>query len=188
LTLDRLFFEARYLLGRPPWDTGITPPEVAAFLDARPPGRALDIGCGTGTNAVTMARRGWKVTAIDLSRVALRSARRKARADGLMIDFQRADAGTLLGLQGPFDFALDVGCYHSLAPAGRAGYAARLPQLVAAPGVYILFSFLRDPAEPDWPAQTEIEQAFEASFRLERLDHGTTFGRPSAYFTWVRRA
>jgi cyclopropane fatty-acyl-phospholipid synthase-like methyltransferase len=186
--LHRLFFEARYLLGRPPWDTGITPPEVTAFLDARPTGRALDIGCGTGTNAVTMARRGWTVTAIDLSRVALRSARRKARAAGLTIDFRRADAGTLLGIQGPFDFALDIGCYHSLAPAGRAGYAARLPELVAAQGVFILFSFLGDPAEPHWPEQGEITRAFETAFRLERLDTGTTSWRPSAYFTWVRWA
>ena len=186
--LHRLLFEARYLLGRPPWDTGITPPEVTAFLDARPPGRALDIGCGTGTNAVAMARRGWEVTAIDFSGVALRAARRKARAAGLSIDIRRVDAGTFLGLQGPFDFALDIGCYHSLAPAGRAGYGARLPALVAPQGVFILFCFLGGPADPDWPAQSEIEQAFEASFRLERADHGVTSDRPSAYFTWMRRA
>ena len=186
--LHRLLFEPRYPLGRPPWDTGITPPEVTAFLDGRPPGRALDIGCGTGTNALTMARRGWEVTAIDFSRLALRAARRKARAAGLTIDIRRVDAGTLLGLQGPFDFALDIGCYHSLAPAGRAGYGARLPALVAPQGVFIVFCFLASPSDSDWPAQTEIEQAFETSFRLDRLDHGQTFGRPSAYFTWVRRA
>lgn len=185
--LHRLSFEARYLLGRPPWDTGLTPPEVTAFLDARPPGRALDIGCGTGTNAVAMARRGWKVTAIDFSRLALRAARRKARAAGLSIDIRRVDAGTLQGLQGPFNFALDIGCYHSLAPAGRAGYGARLPELVAPRGVFILFCFLGSPSDSDWPAQSEIERAFEASFQLDRLDHGLTSGRPSAYFMWVRR-
>jgi 2-polyprenyl-3-methyl-5-hydroxy-6-metoxy-1,4-benzoquinol methylase len=78
MMMQRWFFELRYLFRRTPWDTGITPPEVVAFLDRTPPGRALDLGGGTGTNAVEMARRGWEVTAIDFSSRAVLAARRRA--------------------------------------------------------------------------------------------------------------
>ena len=47
--MRRIFFELRYLLGDVPWDTGVSPPELLDFLDRHPPGRALDLGCGTGT-------------------------------------------------------------------------------------------------------------------------------------------
>ncbi len=50
----RALYEWMYWRGKPRWDTGITPPEVVQLVEAEhfPPGRALDIGCGTGTNVV----------------------------------------------------------------------------------------------------------------------------------------
>ncbi|MCJ7511394.1 MAG: methyltransferase domain-containing protein, partial [Anaerolineales bacterium] len=75
--MKRLFFELRYLLGDTPWDTGVSPPELLAYLHRHPPGRALDLGCGTGTNTLALAERGWEVTAIDFSSGALRVARRR---------------------------------------------------------------------------------------------------------------
>jgi methylase of polypeptide subunit release factors len=56
LRLDRLFFSLMYRTGRPPWDTGIAPPELVEAVEgphALPPGRALDLGCGTGPTAST---------------------------------------------------------------------------------------------------------------------------------------
>src|SRR5881296_1344749 len=49
---------------RPPWDTGITPPEVERFVASHAPGRAIDLGCGTGTNAVYLARHGWSAVGV----------------------------------------------------------------------------------------------------------------------------
>ena len=84
-------FEWRYWRDQTPWDTNITPPEIMEFLSSAQPGRALDLGCGTGTNAITMTRYGWQVTGIDFSMKAIRTARRKAAQAALTIDFQMKD-------------------------------------------------------------------------------------------------
>src|SRR5579885_2975421 len=82
---DRWLFTIMYWRGRPPWDTGISPPELVEAIEgpqALPPGRALDLGCGTGTNALYLARHGWQVTGIDFAAPAIEQARRKAQAAG----------------------------------------------------------------------------------------------------------
>ncbi|MFD0629748.1 class I SAM-dependent methyltransferase [Streptomyces sanglieri] len=76
----RRVLEDFYRDGKPPWDSGITPPELVALIEgpgALMPGRALELGCGTGTNAVYLARHSWRVTAVDLVDRAVRQARRR---------------------------------------------------------------------------------------------------------------
>lgn len=128
--IRRLFFELRYLLGRAPWDTGISPPELMRFINSHPAGRALDIGCGTGTNAITLAEHGWNVTGIDFSAQAVARARRKVRSKGMVVDFIQGDVSELENLSGPYDLCLDIGCYHSLPVSIRATYAERLLSLI----------------------------------------------------------
>ena len=69
-------FDLQYLLGRAPWDTQVTPPEVVALIEGEGclAGRALDLGCGTGTNCIYLAHRGWQVVGVDFSAVAIRRA------------------------------------------------------------------------------------------------------------------
>lgn len=56
-----------------------------------PPGRALDLGCGEGADAVWLARRGWQVTAVDISTVALGRAAEHAAEAGVSVDWQHHD-------------------------------------------------------------------------------------------------
>jgi SAM-dependent methyltransferase len=140
--LQKWLFEWRYWRGRTPWDTLITPPEVIEFLENAEPGRALDLGCGTGTNAITLAQRGWQVTGVDFAPKAIRTARRRAAKAGLEIDFRVGDVTDLSSLTFPYDYALDIGCLHALDTGGQERYSAGLSRLVRPGGRYMLYAWL----------------------------------------------
>lgn len=139
--IQRFRFGIKYL-GKPPWDTGVSPPELMIFIASHSPGKALDLGCGTGTNAITLANNGWEVTGVDFSGKAVRSARRKARQAGAKITFIQGDVSRLKGASGPFDLVLDIGCLHSLPARNRKRYAARLPFLLSPGGTFLLYAWM----------------------------------------------
>ena len=64
---------------------------LAELADALPQGRALDLGAGEGRNAVWLAKRGWRVTAVDVSRVGLARAAERAAEEGVELDCVEAD-------------------------------------------------------------------------------------------------
>jgi SAM-dependent methyltransferase len=184
-SLQRISYAFMYFR-RPPWDTGISPPELMEHIANHPPGRALDLGCGTGTNALTLAQHGWQVTGVDFIPSAIQQARRKALQAGIVVDFRLDDVTRLSGINGPFDLALDMGCYHSLAPAGRPAYLRNLERLLAPGGTFLLYTFLRAGDMPGDRGLTEAEIAAIAS-RLELVKrvNSTERGRfPSAWLTW----
>lgn len=186
----RLFFELSYLFRRSPWDTGESPPELLEFLESHPPGRALDLGCGTGTNVLTLAERGWQVTGIDFSCQAICRARRKARRAGLRVDLHQGDASDLSRLSPPFDLALDIGCYHGLSPAQQSRYAEGLARLLRPGGTFLLYGFQRafSSAPEAWLTHEALQQRFGASFDLVRYTPGLDQERPSAWVTMIRKA
>jgi 2-polyprenyl-3-methyl-5-hydroxy-6-metoxy-1,4-benzoquinol methylase len=112
-----LVYRILYRIGFAPWDTGEVPVELTAVVeDGLPAGRALDIGCGTGTQAVYMATHGWHVTGVELLDQPLRRARDRAAAAGVEVEFVKADATRLTqaGLHAGFTLLLDRGCFHGL--------------------------------------------------------------------------
>ncbi len=106
------------------------------------PGRAIDLGCGTGANVRYLARHGFEATGVDFSPVALRIARKRARADGTpaAVRFLEGDltAGEIPGVAGPFDLLVDYGTLDDLDPAGRRAMAGLVADL-ARPGAAFLF-------------------------------------------------
>ena len=141
--IQRIWYSIMYL-GHPPWDTGITPQEVMQFIAAQSAGRALDLGCGTGTNVITLAQHGWRVTGIDFAGKAIGKARRKAQHFGLEIEFQQGDVSRLEGEKGRFDLILDIGCFHSLPDRSRERYAANLPRLLPDGGTFLVYTWMDD--------------------------------------------
>ncbi len=128
-------------LGQPPWDSGISPPELLDFIDKHPAGRAIDLGCGTGTNLVTLARHGWDVTGVDIAFLALRQARRKIQAANLCAKLHLGSVTKLRGIRGQFDLALDMGCFHNLKGKQR-DYLDRLDEILAPNGYWLIYAHL----------------------------------------------
>ena len=132
----------------PPWDTGISPPELHAFLKEHKPGRALDLGCGTGTNLITLAGAGWQTSGVDFALRAVETARRKVARAGLEASVRVGDVSHLEDIPGPFELVLDIGCYHCLTNQGRQGYRGSLKRLLAPGGSYLLYVHLREGVTP----------------------------------------
>ncbi|MFE9562300.1 class I SAM-dependent methyltransferase [Streptomyces sp. NPDC006487] len=106
-------------------------------------GRALDLGCGPGRNALHLAERGFEVDAVDLSPTALAWAEERARTAGARIRFHHGDAfgAAGSGLEGPYDLIYDSGCFHHLPPHRRVSYLAMLDRLLAPGGRFALTCF-----------------------------------------------
>lgn len=183
----RFFFDLMYRFGSPPWDTGISPPELIDFIENHPPGRALDMGCGTGTNAITLAEHGWRVTGVDFSAKAIQVARNKAGQAGVEIDFRVGDVSRLEDAGGPFDLNLDIGCFHGLPEERRRPYLENVIRFLAPGGTYLLYVFFRDPGSTG--AGIDQEDLDRIAGRLEQVDRqdGTERGiRPSAWLTFKK--
>ncbi len=144
--LRRLFYALSYL-GDPPWDTGISPPELLAFLASHPAGRALDLGCGTGTNLVTLAEQSWQVCGVDFSGHAVRTARKRLNQIGSNGEVFRGDVSRQLPFDGHFDLILDIGCYHDLSAVDRVGYRQNLIQYLAPGGSYLIYAHCLSPGQ-----------------------------------------
>ncbi|MER5763347.1 methyltransferase domain-containing protein [Streptomyces sp. NPDC002082] len=106
-------------------------------------GRALDLGCGPGRNALHLAARGFEVDAVDLSPTALAWAEERARAAGARVRFHQGDAfgAAGAGLVGPYDLIYDSGCFHHLPPHRRVSYLDLLDRLLAPGGRFALTCF-----------------------------------------------
>ncbi len=188
--MNRLIFWWRYRRGATPWDTGVTPPEIVALAERLPPGRALDLGCGTGTSSLFLAEHGWTVTGIDFVAAAIRRAREKASAANLSIDFHVSDVTHLDFLQEPYDLVIDVGCLHSLTPRQQQDYAATLARLTCPDALYMLYAFTPRQIGPRHVGLTpdDVVQRFGQAFIVETMIQGQDKGDgPASAWYWLRR-
>ena len=134
MRLDSLFYRLAYRFGRPRWDSAEPRPDLVELIRHRPPGRALDVGCGTGANTRYLAAQGWDATGVDFSPEPIAMARSRAAAAGSAARFVAGDVTRLreTGIEGGFDLVIDVGCYHAV-PAGlRDAYATELAAVTRA--------------------------------------------------------
>ncbi|MGW8887977.1 class I SAM-dependent methyltransferase [Streptomyces sp. NPDC055749] len=107
------------------------------------PGRALDLGCGPGRNALHLAALGFEVDAVDLSPAAIAWAEERANEAGADVRFHCGDAfaPTTAELTGPYDLVYDSGCFHHLPPHRRISYLALLDRVLAPGGHLALTCF-----------------------------------------------
>ncbi|WP_432251400.1 class I SAM-dependent methyltransferase [Streptomyces sp. HNM1019] len=133
------------------------------------PGRALDLGCGPGRNALRLASHGFAVDAVDLSPTAISWAEERAREAGAEIRFHRGDAFALTAgeLAGPYDLICDSGCFHHLPPHRRISYLALLERALAPGGHLALTCFAAGAMGSELP-----DAAF---YRQSALDGGLAY-------------
>lgn len=172
---DRASWEQHYVDDELPWDTGSPDPRLARVLSdhAVAPTSALDIGCGTGTNTVWLARRGFDVTGVDISDTAIDRARARAEEAGVHCEFVRADflADPLPGP--PRGFAYDRGVFHVFEAADRARFAARLAELLEPGAIWHSLAGSTDgpprDAGPPRISATDVVSAVEPHFEILEL-------------------
>lgn len=181
-----------YRAGNLPWDTGRPSSELQRVVSQNQiqPSRALELGCGTGTNSVWLAQQGFEVTGIDVAPLAVKQAEERARAAGVKARFLVADVLNLPDLDGPFAFFFDRGCYHAVRRSAPQQYAPAIArQLVSGGRGLILAGNAREPHDPGPPVVTEeqIRDELGLAFRildLQEFRFDEAPGVPERFLGW----
>ncbi len=175
-----------------PWGHEIARPEFVEWLEVLPEdrrrGRALDIGCGLGDNAVRLAHAGFKVTAFDLSETAIRWAAK--RFPDLQIDWRVADlVNPPEDFYGVFDLVNETYTLQALRPPFREAAIKSLARFVKRGGTLLIVGRGRHAEEPEnpppWPlVHSELDCLLEAGLKLVGFDdfHTERKGRPVRHF------
>jgi SAM-dependent methyltransferase len=200
--MDLEHFQSAYQ-EKAPWDISAPQPAIVSLEEAGLiRGSVLDVGCGTGENALYLASRGHKVWGLDFVPVAIERATGKAQERRLSVLFQVGDALKLDQLGRTFDTVIDCGLFHTLTDDDRPLYEAGLATIVRPGGsVHILcFSDQEPPGQgPRRVTQQEIRDAFRDGWevieireaRFQTTDHpiALTFtpGGPKAWLASINR-
>lgn len=170
-------YKILYGIGFTPWEEIPELPHVTerfAALVAReeagrepPYGPVLDLGCGSGFWAVELAKRGWRVTGVDVVPKALRRARERAAEAGVDLSLVEGDVTRLgaAGVGSGYPFLLDLGLFHDELNDRQRAAMGREVTAVAAPGATLLmvaWARRRRGPMPRGASRADIETAYPA--------------------------
>ena len=168
-----LFYKLAHRIGIKPWEQMAALPiakQIYRLFDReeserhRPYGRLLDLGCGTGIWSVTMAKRGWEVTGVDIAGTAVRAAKERARRENVRITFIEGDVAALsaLGVGAGFGLILDFGTVHGLSRPQREVVGREVSAAAAGDATMLILSWrpgFRGPL-PHGASREDIQAAF----------------------------
>ncbi|MGC2400907.1 MAG: class I SAM-dependent methyltransferase [Acidobacteriaceae bacterium] len=164
-----------YAAGELPWDTGEAEPLLVEFVASGRvrPTQTLEIGTGTGTNALWLAERGFDVLGIDVAPLAVEQAIAKLQDRDLPCRFAVLDFLTAVP-EGSFDFVFDRGCFHVFdEPEERARFATQVAAALAPGGLWLslIGSTEGPPREVGPPRRSarEVSLAIEPALELVEL-------------------
>jgi SAM-dependent methyltransferase len=165
-----------YASGQLPWDTGHPEPLLVEFVTsgAVMPAPTLEIGAGTGTNAIWMAERGFDVFGVDVSPLAVERAQAKMEGRTLSCRFAAWDILAAPPSGGPFQFVFDRGCFHVFDETGeRQRFAAQVAGALAPGGLWLsLIGSTEGPSREVGPPRRsarEITLAIEPALEIVEL-------------------
>jgi len=163
-----------------PWDNEEPPDELIELVEEERirPGRALDVGCGTGNYTLFLASKGFEAVGVDISSAAIKKARVKAAKRNPNCLFYTADFldAKSLGsvVEGAFDLVMDYGCFHSITRQDRNRYLPSLKAVTRQGSLYLLWSFHPGSGAPfGWFGvdPREVRELFSQDFQI--LDERT---------------
>lgn len=155
MRFDEESWEERYRAAPALW-SGRANPQLVAEAAGLSPGRALDAGSGEGGDALWLAARGWQVTAVDFSTVALGRAAEEAERQGVEVDRVHADLTRWAPPAGAFD--LVTAQYVHLPGHDLATALARLAAAVAPGGSLLVVGHLADERHAGLPGMFTAQQ------------------------------
>jgi 2-polyprenyl-3-methyl-5-hydroxy-6-metoxy-1,4-benzoquinol methylase len=177
--------------GVPNWEIGRPQREFVALEEAGEiRGDVLDVGCGTGENALFLAGRGHKVWGVDFVPRAIELARQKARERALPVTFLVQDALALEKIGRTFDTVIDSGLFHALSDPERTRFVRNLAAVVRPGGTYFMLALSElEPGDygPRRVTQKEIRAAFEDGWRIDWIRAAIFEGlkQPAGYRAWL---
>jgi cyclopropane fatty-acyl-phospholipid synthase-like methyltransferase len=104
-------------------------------------GKALELGCGPGRNAIFLAEHGWQVDAVDLSKESLQWAEKRAAEAGVHVNFIKENIFNLEVKESAYDLVYDSGCFHHIAPHRRMSYIELVTKSLKPGGCFALTCF-----------------------------------------------
>jgi len=167
-------FEAMYKGGAPPWDIG-RPQKAFVELEkaGKIRGEVLDVGCGTGENAIFLASKGYDVWGIDGSPTAVLAANAKAKERGSKAHFVHGSVLDLGALETRFDTVIDCGLFHTLTDAHRVLFEQSLKDVLPVGGHYFLMCFSEhEPGDygPRRVTKEDIRLSFAQGWKVRSIE------------------
>ena len=147
------------------------------------PGRAIDLGCGEGSNAIYLSKNGFDVTGVDFSPTAIKRATSNVQAAGVEVIFVEDDLTNLRHVSGTFDLLVDFGALNDLTQGERDSYMENLLPLTHPGSCFILMCFTKS-LPPN-----EVESRFGDHFKIEILTEqsGSIDPRSPIFFYSITR-
>jgi SAM-dependent methyltransferase len=169
-----------YASGQLPWDTGQPEPLLVEFVNSNgiSRGPALEVGAGTGTNAIWLAERGFDVLGVDVAPLAVEQAKAKIAGRAISCRFAVSDILVAPPPGGPFQFVFDRGCFHVFDEAGeRERFAAHVAAVLEPGGLWlsVIGSTEGAPREVGPPRRSarEVVAGIEPSLEIVELRSAT---------------
>ena len=169
--LDAAHWEECYRKGETPWDHGGPSPGLVDFLENEryTPGKVLVPGCGVGHDCMTLARHGFDVTGVDVSRLALQKAADLASRNALAVDYVRTDClHPRPEWLGAFDWVFEHTCFCAIDPENRGRYVDAMSSVLRGGGhlLGIFFHIQPETGPPFGTTREELRDRFGSHFTL----------------------